>query len=332
MEKIDILLATYNGQKYLSELLESILSQTYENIRILVCDDCSSDDTFKILEEYLRKDERIIVFKNEKNIGSDKTFQFLLDKVESNYFMFADQDDVWMKDKVKLSYEKLIKEDADLVFTDLEVVDENMNTIHPSFNKLKKYEYKIKKCINNGYDLEILYNTITGCTILSKKSWIKKVLPIPDNKNILYDYWIGLIISLKGKVVYLDIPTIKYRQHVDNQVGTSRYVDRFKNFENVRNHLIDIRIQNFDTFINYNEKVSIFSKEQDEFNRKALEYYKMVKEKKNINFKKLSTFHKLYRNDRFTFYISLFCIMNVPIIVRLMYNLKLLITSKKDVK
>ncbi len=329
MEKIDILLATYNGQKYLKELMDSILNQTYENFRLLICDDCSTDNTFKILEEYEKKDERIILFKNEKNIGSDKTFQFLLEKVESNYFMFADQDDIWMKDKVKLSYEKLIKEDADLVFTDLEVVDENANTIFFSFNRLKEYDYKIKKCIYKGYELEILYNTITGCTILSKASIIDKILPIPDNENILYDYWIGINVALSGKVAYLDKPTIKYRQHIDNQVGTSRYVDKYNDFESVRNHLIDIRIKNFDTFLNYTK---LFTKEQNELNKKAIDYYKMVKNKKNINFRKLSTFHKLYKNDRLTFYISLFCIMNVPIVVRLMYNLKLLITNKKDVK
>lgn len=329
MKKIDVLLATYNGEKYLKELLDSILIQTYSNIRIVICDDCSNDNTVLILKEYQRRDNRIVIYENAKNIGSDKTFEFLLKKVESEYYMFADQDDVWNKDKIELTFKKLIDEDADLVFTDLEVVNHELKTIDKSFNRLKKYNYKINKCIKNGYDLEILYNTITGCTILSKSSWINDILPFPENKNILYDYWIGLIISLKGKVAYLNMPTIKYRQHVDNQVGSSRYVEKLNNFETIRNHLIDLRIQNFSTFLS---NKNLFTKEQNELNKKALEYYMMIVNKKNINLKNLSTFNRLYKNERISFYISIFLIMNFPIVIRPLYKLMILLKSKKDVK
>ena len=319
MDEIDILLATYNGKKYIRELLDSLCNQTYKNIRILVCDDCSNDDTVSIIRKYMEQDSRIILFQNKENIGSNKTFEYLLKKVESKYFMFADQDDVWNIDKVELTYNKLISEKADLVFTDLEVVDENLNTINKSFNKLKKYNYIINKCIKNGYDLEILHNTITGCTILSKKKWIKEILLIPENKNILYDYWLGLIVALKGKIVYLDKPTIKYRQHINNQVGTLRYVERFNDFNSIRNHLISIRIDNFTTFINNKE---IFNDEQNKLNENALKYYKCIENKKNINMKNIGTFHRLYKKERLSFYISMFFIFNIPIIVRILYKIK----------
>lgn len=317
MERIDILIATYNGEKYLKEQLESILNQTYKNIRIVIVDDKSTDSTTSIIHEYMKKDNRIVFFENEINIGSNKTFEYLLTKVESDYFMFSDQDDYWKKDKVELSYNKLINDNADLVFTDLEVVDENLNLINKSFNRLKKYDYKIKRC--SGYDMLNIYNVITGCTILSKSCYIKDILPFPDSKNILHDYWVGLVVSLKGKATYLDVPTIKYRQHLNNQVGTSRYTDRLKSFNEVREHLINLRIENFNVFLD-NKK--IFNKAQDEFNRQALEYYNMVKLKRNINFKNLSVFHKLYKHDRVTFYISLFMIMNLPFVVRWLYNVK----------
>jgi len=198
-EKIDILLATYNGEKYVEELLDSIRNQTYKNIRIMICDDCSKDTTYQILQEYEKKDSRIILFKNENNMGSDKTFEYLLSKVESKFFMLADQDDVWYLDKVEKSLNKLYQANADLVFTDLEVVDKDLKTICSSFNKLKGYDYKIKKYIDDGYKLEILSNVVTGCTILSKKEWIDKFLPIPENKNILYDYWIRTCCIIKWK-------------------------------------------------------------------------------------------------------------------------------------
>ncbi len=319
MEKIDILLATYNGKNYLKELLDSILNQTYENIRIIACDDCSTDDTMSILKDYEKKDSRVIAYKNEKNLGSTKTFEYLLTKVESKYFMFADQDDVWNKDKVELTYNKLIDENADLVFTDLEVVDVNLNTINKSFNKLKGYDYKIKKYINDGYELGRLYNTVTGCTILTKKEWIDKVTPFPNNKNILHDYWIGLVVSLKGKIAYLDVSTIKYRQHQNNQVGTSKYIDKFKDFNTVRNYLIDLRVQNLNTFLSYD---NIFTKEQTEFNKKALQYYLMIKNKKYCNFKDLNIFNKIYKNEKLSFYLGFFFLLNFPIIIKPLYKLR----------
>ena len=112
-EQIDILLATYNGEKYLSELIDSILSQTYKNIRLIISDDCSKDNTREILDKYKKEDSRVIVYKQEQNQGYVKNFEFLLKKVESNYYMLADQDDVWLPEKVEKSLQKLKAENAD---------------------------------------------------------------------------------------------------------------------------------------------------------------------------------------------------------------------------
>ena len=80
-EQVDILLATYNGEKYLKELLDSILNQTYKNIRLIISDDCSKDNTREILEEYAKKDSRIVLYAQEHNLGYVKNFEFLLEKV-----------------------------------------------------------------------------------------------------------------------------------------------------------------------------------------------------------------------------------------------------------
>ena len=135
-EKIDILMATYNGEKYLKEQIESILNQSYENINLIISDDCSNDNTKKILQEYEKKDKRIKVYYQKENLGYIKNFEFLLKKIENEIYMLSDQDDVWLPQKVEKSYELLKKENADLVFGDLEVVDENLNTIYPSFGDL----------------------------------------------------------------------------------------------------------------------------------------------------------------------------------------------------
>ena len=169
MEKtIDILMATYNGEKYLAEQIDSILNQTYKNIRLIISDDASKDGTRKILKEYEEKDERIKVFYQEKNLGYVKNFEFLLKQVQSEIFMLSDQDDVWLPEKVEKSYQTLQGQNADLAFGDLEVVDQNLNTMYPSFNDFMKLSRKIKKYINS-YKVNYLYCCVTGCTVILRK-------------------------------------------------------------------------------------------------------------------------------------------------------------------
>ena len=100
-EKVDVLVATYNGEKYLREQLDSIIKQTYKNIRILISDDCSKDRTQEILQEYEKKDDRIKIFLHDRNLGSNKNFEFLLRQVESKFYMLSDQDDVWLPEKIE---------------------------------------------------------------------------------------------------------------------------------------------------------------------------------------------------------------------------------------
>ena len=107
MEKIDILMATYNGEKYIKQQLDSILNQTYNEFNLIISDDASLDGTISILKEYQNKDSRIKVFKQDKNLGVVENFEFLLKQVTNEFFMLADQDDIWEKDKIEKSITKL---------------------------------------------------------------------------------------------------------------------------------------------------------------------------------------------------------------------------------
>lgn len=319
MEQIDILLATYNGEKYLKEQLDSILSQTYSNFRLIISDDCSKDATREILKEYEKKDDRIKVYYQEKNLGYVKNFEFLLTKVENEIYALSDQDDIWLKDKIEKTYKKLKETDSDLVFTDLEVVDENLKTIFESYNDYMLLSRKIKK-YQNSYKMQYLYNCITGCTLMSKKSFIKKIIPIPtDSKYVIHDTWIGLIVSLKGKISYLDEKTIKYRQHGKNQVGTDKISHKFAKIEEVRNLFIDVKLNLFKTYVNNNE---IFTDELKKQNREALKYFEMLKNKKHMNFRKWSIFHKLYKTETFKYYIENFMILNMPLITNIPFKIR----------
>ncbi len=318
-EPIDILLATYNGEKYIREQIDSILNQTYKNIRLIISDDCSSDTTPEILKEYEEKDKRIILYIQEKNLGVVKNIEFLLKKVESPYYMLADQDDYWMPEKVEKTLEKLQEENSDLAFGDLEVVDEKLNTIYPSFNDYMLLTRKIKKYINS-YKLNYLYNCVTGCTILAKKETIKYFLPLPTiSKRLIHDHWIGLMVSLNGKLVYVPEKYIKYRQHGDNQVGTEKISHGFEKMEQVRELFLNVKLGIFETYVKNNEK---FPKDLQELNKKAYDYFKMLEKKKKINFKGWTTFHKLYKTEKFIYYIENFLIMNIPVLAKGLFNIR----------
>lgn len=318
MEKIDILLATYNGEKYIQEQLDSILNQTYTNFNLYISDDCSSDSTVDILKEYEKKDSRIKVFVQEKNLGYVLNFEFLLKQVTSDYYMLSDQDDVWLPEKVEKSYNKLVKENLDLVFTDLEIVDKNLNKIHDSMFKFLKIDKRIKKY--NDYRLLYLDNCATGCTIISRSKFLDLILPVPSTtKYLIHDYWIALVVSMYGRISYIDEPLIKYRQHGNNQVGTDKLSTKFPKFSMVRDLFVNVKIERFTVFVN-NEKV--FNEELKKLNKDALRYFNNIKNKKYINLKELNVFHKVYKYESFSKYMLYFVIMNLPIVGEAIFKLR----------
>lgn len=322
MEKIDILLATYNGEKFVKEQIESILNQTYENFNLIISDDASTDNTLNILEEYEKKDTRIKVFKKEKNKGLIDNFEFLLKNVTSDYFMFSDQDDIWKKDKIEKSINKLKEENSGLVYTDLEIVDEKLNVIYPSYWKYKQIYIKIIKY--NNFEALYLNNFVTGCTILAKSKYIKDILPLPRNsKFVLHDYWTALIVSAKDKISYVEEPTIQYRQHKNNRVGSSRKSDQLENFEDLRNLFIKVKIEHFEVFKENIEKIK--TKEISKYTNEALKYFENLKKVKYINLKNWNLFFRLYKYEEFSYTIQNFIILNIPILGKLAFKIKKMI-------
>lgn len=317
-EKIDVLLATYNGEKYVKEQIDSILNQTYRDIQLIISDDCSTDKTREILKQY-EKDNRVRIFYQEKNLGYIKNFEFLLKNVKNDLYMLSDQDDVWKEEKIEKSVEKLKSENLDLVFGDLEVVDENLNIMNESFNKYMKLERKIDRCIDS-YKLQYLYNCITGCTIISKKELLNKILPFPKtSKYMVHDYWMGLMVALNGKIGYMKETHIKYRQHGNNQIGTEKKSHKFKKLEQVRNLFIDVKLGIFTTYVENEER---FPEDLKKQNKQALEYYKMIKNKKNFNFIGWNIFYKLYKEETLLYFVENFVILNMPFFARIVFSIR----------
>ena len=221
---IEILLATYNGEKYLEEQLASIENQTYKNWRLRVHDDQSVDATWRILKDFQKKhgEEKVILKKNiPASGGSKNNFIGLIQASDADYMMCCDQDDVWHKDKIEKTYrrmrqmEKRYGKDLPLlVYTDLKVVDSDLNEIDPSFHA----------CMNLRTDSKLYYemiqNQVTGCTMMLSGAFKDYMNRVKNAEYIvMHDHWLAVIALVFGKMSYLDQVTMDYRQHGDNVVG-----------------------------------------------------------------------------------------------------------------
>ena len=222
MREVDILLATYNGEKYLAEQLDSILSQTHTQWRLLIRDDDSSDSTLDIIQEYIGRypSQIILIQDNEKNLGAYQNFARLLQEASSDYVMFCDQDDVWLETKIEETLKAMIDNERTdtplLVHTDLVVVDEKLQTLHPSF--VKKMRINVKR---DRFNQLLMRNIATGCTMMINRPLLDLILPLPE-KGVIHDWWIVLVASIYGHIIYLDRATILYRQHGNNTIGASQ--------------------------------------------------------------------------------------------------------------
>jgi len=236
---IDILLATYNGQEYLAEQIDSILAQSNQDWLLLVRDDGSNDNTVRIIEDYAsRLPGRIkLVTDNGNRLGANLNFGKLLEYADTEYIMFSDQDDVWLPNKIELTLnamkaaERIYPDKPILIHTDLKVMDSQLNTIADSMWSYQKLFPEVGDDLNRI----MAQNVVTGCTVMINRKARAVSTPIP-REAVLYDWWIALNVCKHGKIVYLSIPSILYRQHSGNQVGAQRVnaVHFLKKLRNVK--------------------------------------------------------------------------------------------------
>lgn len=227
LPKVDILLAVYNGEKHLDELINSLINQDYPNFHIYVRDNHSTDRTVEILKIWQQRyPSKLTLYLSDKNDGIIRNFANLMEKSNSSYVMFCDADDIWFYDKVSYSILKMKELETIygssfplLLHTDLIVTDENLNMIAPSFWKLSKLNTS-EKC--QELSRLLVQNHVTGCTMLMNRALINLCLPIPL-ECVMHDWWIALVASCYGKIQTLSSPTLLYRQHGLNDTGARRY-------------------------------------------------------------------------------------------------------------
>lgn len=223
--KVNILMATYNGEKFLAQQIESIQKQTFKEWNLLIRDDGSSDKTCDIIRNFTAKDSRIrFINENEHhNLGVIKSFFTLVNYEVADFYFFSDQDDVWLPEKLSVSLEAAQHKASDvplLVYTDLKVVNQELNILQDSMIRAQSHH------ANTTLLPELTENTVTGGTMMINHALAEKWFT--PNDILMHDWFLALLAASLGEIIYLDLPTQLYRQHDNNVLGARTMDKRFK--------------------------------------------------------------------------------------------------------
>lgn len=304
---IEILMATYNGDAYIREQLDSIMCQSRDDWRLTIRDDGSTDGTVDIINEYISfYPDKVRLLDDRTSSGSAmKNFIRLIKRAIGDYVMFADQDDVWNKDKVEKTYRLMKKMEAKygtdkplLIHTDMQVVDERLGLVSPSFCNLMKLP--VKKGLNDV----IIQNSIVGCTVMINDRLLDMAKQLSEDAPILmHDHALAIMAGAYGHIGFLNRPTMSYRQHAGNQVGASEGMDRMsviRRFKQGKKAFAEDMNKSYeqvgyilDTFgedrldIAYDELLNGYRKLKDADSKEKRAFYKRYNVYKNSFLKKL---------------------------------------------
>ena len=210
---ISIAMTTYNGEKYLREQIDSILSQIYSDFELIICDDCSSDDTRKILSEYAKKDKRVKVFFNKNNLGFKKNFEKAINLCTGDFIALSDQDDIWFANHLKILLENL--KDFSMSVGNAVLVDSFGKELGQLLNQNEGLYILPSDKQKLIYRIILGGNCFQGASSLFRASFIKKVLPIP-NDVLYHDAWFAACATMDRGISYTFTPITYYRQHGNN--------------------------------------------------------------------------------------------------------------------
>ena len=285
-ELFDILVATYNtNEKYLKKQIDSILRQTHKNIKIYISDDNSSDEKVaEILKEYEQKDNRIKLYIQPKNLGYNKNFEFLLQQSTANYIMFSDHDDIWGKEKVEKSLNKIKEENVDMVYCNCRQVDEDGIVLQDDY-----FKYKNVPLIKGKSKLAISRCVGIGCSQIITKSVKDKMIPF--KKDVIAHDWLAAFIANEGKgMCYIEEPLFDYRLHCSNVFGGRSLNQNLNRWKQEHGN-------NYKSFLEYRKdainraylggikmcKQYVSIKQDEQFIEEAERYYDGILESTKIN-------------------------------------------------
>lgn len=270
MKKVTVFMSTYNGEKYLSEQIESILHQKNVDVQLIVRDDGSSDNTVAILQEYAEKYSNIELHIGQKNLGAcGSFFDLICSRSDGEYFALSDQDDIWDDDKLYCAVQMLSQYRQDvlaLYFSNLRVVDADMHICRMFYNQ--------KPAIKNRYS-GFVDTYATGCTMVYNQPLAKLAKQVKPTAFSMHDAWLFDTACLFGKTVYDEKPHISYRQHENNVIGARLKISKMESIRNQFRRLFRSNLHPYsdNARILYQEFKSHLSDKDREL-LKSLGYYK----------------------------------------------------------
>lgn len=330
---VDILLATYNSnEQYLQEQIDSILNQTHRNIKLYISDDSSSNENVKkIIDDYKNKDNRIVAFYQEKNIGFNANFEFLLKQSTAEYIMFSDHDDIWHKNKVEKSLEKLKNSNVSLVYANCRQVTEDKKLINDNY-----FKYKNIPLIQGTNKLAISRYAGLGCSQIITKNVKEKMIPFKPYV-IAHDWLAGFIANEQKGIDYIYEPLFDYRLHSNNVFGgrnLNQNLNRWKeqngntysSFKKYRKNAIDNSyLGGAKMCLEYaqNEKDKLFIE-------KLIKYYENIVNTKIVNIHFIKYFEFLSGKNLIKKMCKEIILFHFPILAFIIFKIK--ITTVTDFK
>ncbi|MBY4973680.1 glycosyltransferase family 2 protein [Streptococcus suis] len=230
---VNILMSTYNGQEFLAEQICSIQSQTFTDWTLLIRDDGSKDRTRDIIADFVQQDSRIHFINPDstENLGVIKSFHALVQYQRADVYFFSDQDDVWIPDKLQVTLEATQAYPAEqplMVYTDLKVVNQDLQVMNESMVRSQSHH------ANTELVQELTENTVTGGTSMINHA-LAELWTVTDD-ILMHDWYLALLATAFGKLVYIDQPTELYRQHAENVLGARTLSKRFRKW--IRPHVL----------------------------------------------------------------------------------------------
>ena len=290
--KVEILMCTYNGEDFIEQQIQSILDQTHTELKLIIVDDISKDETVKIIKKMMANDERIEFHQNKKNLGYFNNFLSGLDFVTADYLFFADQDDVWVKNKIEIQLKDLMQEAENVFmnFTNSYLLYNELNTNYKYTSK--RNPEKIKKYYTSSIELA-LKNIVAGHTILIRTNQIPRIKDrlseILDRKNLYFDYVLTLVILDLGKIKYLDQSLVYFRQH-PNSTSTIMRMNYYKYVSS--NAFAFSQISESAKNVNYFSALNKTLLKKSNFSAYSKHLYQNI-----LNFKKISNNYDFYTNN-----------------------------------
>lgn len=237
--KVSVAMCTYNGERYLKEQLVSISQQSQAVQELVVCDDGSTDDTIKILENFQKNiDIQVFIYQNSTNLGSTKNFEKCLNLCTGDIIFLCDQDDIWHKKKVEIMTNYLIENPKHLaVFTDARIINENSEPTGSTGWEAVQFDKKAQALWKANQAEKLLFTgfVVTGATLAIRKEVLAKTMPFPTEvQHLIHDGWIALFLAMDNAIGFIQTCLTDYRVHASQQVGfgkAGRWVtlqDRFK--------------------------------------------------------------------------------------------------------